>query len=395
MEERAFIIFGGARLPWIYPLGAELARLASTTLVELRVSASPMHQEVVWPFDDQPEGLERLSWNYPPGFSGALSLLFTRVIRQRLDKIVRALREKVGASPYIIVPDPSLGKYLSNSQQRRLVYLNYDDYAALEKDGIRRQDCPERRIVQSADTILCSSRHQSLSFKQEFHNKASSIFYLPHGVHESFINPALDRPPAKNTVCAIGGVTPRYDWKLIKEVVCALPDAEFVFAGEIGLPKEAPQRELWAARIQDVLELPNVKHVSGLRHRETAPLYWGSSVNWMPYDSGMRFVEGSCPLKLTDGLASGRPVISAEVPECRLYPEWVSVYRDAKEAVALISEALKTSGTQGSLQREHAQIQFARNNTWAARARRVVEILDGQTAAARTGASPAARILEV
>lgn len=392
MAERTFIVFGGARLPWIYPLGAELARLARTTMVELRVSASPIPRGVAWPFEDDPADLERVSWNVPPGFSGRLSFLFTRLIRQRVAKLIHTHQEKSGAAPYVIVSDPTLGKYLSDSQQERLVYLNYDDYLAHERDGVRRADCLERRIVERADTILCSSRHQSLSFKREFANQADSVFHLPHGVHESFVNPAIERRPSVDTVCAVGGLTARYDWQLIETVVRALPNTEFTFAGEIGAANEGPRRELWGDRMQDVLRLPNVRHARGLRHRETAPLYWNSAVNWMPYASGTRFVEGSCPLKLTDGLASGRSVVSAELPECRLYPEWVSVYGDADEAVTQIAEALRTSSSAESLARERAQIQFARNNTWAKRASRLAEILARQRevpcSAARSEARP-------
>jgi len=125
-----------------------------------------------------------------------------------------------------------------------------------------------------------------------------------------------------------------------------------------------------------VLARPNVTHTTGLRHQDTASIYWSASLNWMPYDPDLPFVKACCPLKLTDGLASGRPIVSADVPEARRYPDWIRVYGTADEVVALISTAMNTSNTDEARRLSEAQLSLARKNTWAVRARRFADTLE-------------------
>jgi len=113
-----------------------------------------------------------------------------------------------------------------------------------------------------------------------------------------------------------------------------------------------------------VLGLLNVTHTTGLRHQDTASIYWSASLNWMPYDPALPFVKACWRLKLTDGLASGRPIVSADVPEARRYPDWIRVYGMADEAVALISTAMNTSNTDEARRLSEAQLSLARKHTW-------------------------------
>jgi glycosyltransferase involved in cell wall biosynthesis len=177
-------------------------------------------------------------------------------------------------------------------------------------------------------------------------------------------------------------LTPRYDWELIAEVVSLLPNVEFMFVGKVvdtaGVIDYRPgERTNWIPHLRDVLSMSNVSHADRSDHHEALPYYWQSGASWMPYDPTHPFVQASCPLKLMDGLACGRPVISADVPECRLYPQWIKLYENAERAAALLSESLD-SPTGGKPQpRFFEQIEFARHHTWTSRARRLVEILEG------------------
>ena len=154
-----------------------------------------------------------------------------------------------------------------------------------------------------------------------------------------------------------------------------MTEISFLFVGDIYTETISGQKPEWKFYMDEVLKLPNVKHLSGLKHRQTPPFYWQSAVNWMPYKASLPFVKACCPLKIPDGLASGHQIISADVPECRLYPEWVSIYQNADEAVALITSAVENAETLEARKRRYAQIEFARKNTWTERAKRLVEIL--------------------
>jgi glycosyltransferase involved in cell wall biosynthesis len=370
MTSQSFIILGGAELPWIYPLGLALNELGKTTIIRLGASTSIRPPPVNWPFAKVPLNFQRLSWNYPPGFNGTFSSLFTWLIRARFRNVIENHYKAVGEEPFVITPYPQFFKYVGKSDPSRLIYLNYDDLAVAGKTGEYTYLAAENKLAQQAGTIFCCSQFQTMEFRSRFKDKSDRIFHSPHGINPSFINPEPLSEPKPNTICIMGALSSRYDWSLIYQVVKKLPSFQFSFIGNIDKEIERSSQEEWAKSLKATLYLPNVSHVKGLPYRDTASYYWQSTVNWMPYRSDLRFVQASCPLKLMDGLASGRPIISADVPECRLYAPWVKIYQTVDEAVALLVSASEDSGSQ-----RLAQVQFAANNTWGARAEKIIQHL--------------------
>ena len=123
--------------------------------------------------------------------------------------------------------------------------------------------------------------------------------------------------------------------------------------------------------LEATLSLSNVKHVDGLNYGEMAKYCKRSAVNWMPYDVSFEFNKSCCPLKLMDGIACGRAIVSADIPECRLYPDWIKIYGSADEAVKLLTDAIEQPKYCNS-----KQIEFAKSNTWQARAEKIIEVID-------------------
>lgn len=374
MKGRALIFLGGAELPWIYPLGVELARLMPTLLLRVGASWSLRRPAVSWPFDDHPPGLMTEAWTYPPGFNGRLGPLFTTLVRARVRAARQMMAKRFGARASVVISDPKFEKYSRDLEEDSCIYLNYDDYST-HGPGSRAESPFERQLVQRSGTVFCASQYQCQAFKERFSDKVGSVFHLPHGVHDSFVNPSPTEVSTR-TVATVGSLTARYSWKLIGEVVDRLPDVRFVFAGEVVRGNIGGRDERWEERMVGVLGRPNVTQTTGLRHRDTASIYWSASLNWMPYEPGLPFVNACCPLKLTDGLASGRPIVSADIPESRLYPEWIRIYRGVDEAVAHISDVMNTSNTDEARRLSEAQLRFARENTWAARARLFADTLE-------------------
>jgi len=151
-------------------------------------------------------------------------------------------------------------------------------------------------------------------------------------------------------------------------VTATLTDVQFTFAGDIEAKGIGSEHEGWRQHLERTLGRDHVIHQSGLPHRDTAPLYWRSAVNWMPYRPTLPFVRACSPLKLTDGLASGRPILSADVPKCRRYPEWVTTYEGAAEASARLSMLLDEADTPRAAEHRANQIGAARRQTCSARA---------------------------
>ena len=93
--------------------------------------------------------------------------------------------------------------------------------------------------------------------------------------------------------------------------------------------------------------------------------YWDFDIFWIPYATDHAFNQAACPTKIMDGLASGRPVISTDIPECRLYPEWITVVQSADEAISAI-RCLLGRPPDGEMARH--QVDFARRHLWSRRA---------------------------
>ena len=80
-----------------------------------------------------------------------------------------------------------------------------------------------------------------------------------------------------------------------------------------------------------------------------------------------------------DGLASGRHMISPDIPECRLYPDWISIYHSPAEAVGLIQGFISDLEKETESVRIKMQIAFARSNTWSKRAEQLLAMLKAQS----------------
>jgi len=361
----SFLVLGTG-LPFEGHLAGALASHGPTGWVELGVSRRRSGETDV-------SAAPPLVWRYPPGFNGSLAAAFTPFVRARLDRERRRLRTAAG-SPTLITAYARFAPYVTRLRRAEVVYYNQDDNARWQ-DGHRVELECEARLAASAGTLVCASRYQADRFRERFPDRAGDVFHLPHGVPEAAINLDPAGPGAGRVVAIAGTLSGRYDWALIDDVVSSLPDVRFVFVGDISLDDSG--REGWQDRMRGVLARRNVDRLplpAGGDEARARPLWNGAAV-WLPYDMTLPFNVASCPLKLFTGLGSGRPIVSAAVPECRLYPEWVQVYEDAGEAAALLRRALDAAASPAAAARAAAQVAFARTETWDTRAARLVGIL--------------------
>ena len=323
-----------------------------------------------WSYDDPEKYTKRITWSYPAGFASKLKLAFEPFIKYRLNKLVSDLHKKTGSHPFIIIDSPWSYPYTVDIDPDYLIYLNYDNFFVNCEDSLI-----EERLIKHAGTILCSSTSQTSSFKNDYQIRKNDIFYFPHGAHDSFINP-LNSVVDEKLVCIVGALSARYDWNLIKKVVKKMPDIKFLFVGDIDKGDHVDKFDFWMNDCKIILSLPNVEWISNLKHSQSFIYYWKSVVNWMPYDSNLKFVKSCSPLKLVDGIASGNSVISSEVPECMNYPDWVSIYQNSDEAEKLIYASIKMVNTPDYLNYKYRQLNFSIKNNWKSRAESICNIID-------------------
>ena len=124
-----------------------------------------------------------------------------------------------------------------------------------------------------------------------------------------------------------------------------LPDVEFVFVGYSNVSGGGGRRPDWREERDEVLSLPNVRQVAAVAQDKVPQHYWSFALTWIPYAVDHEFNYASCPTKIMDGLASGRPVLSTDIPECRLYRRMDRDFRYPEQAAEVISRQLARLGT--------------------------------------------------
>jgi hypothetical protein len=204
--------------------------------------------------------------------------------------------------------------------------------------------------------------------------KASRIHHYPHGFVNNYLNPHPENPPQPMTVGYVGNLGDRLDWQLIYQIIKACPEVTFVFVG--GLDEQIMvEQGNWQATRQAVLALPNVRHIGRVPSDEVAKYYWSFAVNWIPYVVEHPFNQAACPTKIMDGIASGHPILSTDIPECRLYPEWIRIFGSVEDAIALIHQQLAFIEKPEAQDRSLKQLNFAHQHTWQRRSQTLENLL--------------------
>lgn len=292
--------------------------------------------------------------------------------------MVRRALQKLPITPmaqtWIISPYPWFVTWLRDPDAT-LLYFNLDDYPQYQPGRTATILRKEEEMVRRSALTICLSQHQVETFRSRFPERDKLIRHFPLGVIEPLLNPRPDIVSEKDTVGYVGNLIDRIDWRLVREVSEALPRVEFIFVGSLEGFGGGGKRPDWRTERDAALAMPNVRHIEKVAQDQVSGYYWDFSINWIPYAIDHAFNEASCPTKIMDGMASGRPMLSTAIPECRLYPEWITIVRSASDAVTKISELLASRTSEHALEHARAQVKFARGQTWVARAEKLEDWL--------------------
>jgi glycosyltransferase involved in cell wall biosynthesis len=372
VSEAERFLFPSANTPWVYALAENLAQQGNpsyaVTVYDWRTKRifNPK-----WPARPCPEALKRAAWTYPPGFMGRLEPLFRPFLKARWGS---ALRELGSAAPWVVNPYPWLVESFRGLAPGRMIYFNLDDYQLYRPERTELVTREEDELVGRSELILCLAQTQVAAFQRRYPAKADRVRHLPLAAVEPFLNPAPEGGFRENTVGYIGNLIDRVDWKLVLAVAKRMPETEFVFVGYSNVSSGGGQHPGWELVRDEVLKLPNVRQIPTVPQSEVGKHYWSFAVTWIPYATDHIFNAASCPTKIMDGMASGRPVLSTDIPECRLYPEWITIFHSVDEAVELIRRELASVRGPDAAGKSKRQVQYvASSHTYKERARRVQE----------------------
>ncbi|GAB1542308.1 glycosyltransferase family 1 protein [Scytonema sp. NUACC21] len=355
-------LFLAANNPWTYGLIEALAQKHAIHANEFYDWQTYSFVQPAWPNRTPPPSLTRSMKVLPTGYAGKLEKFFRFYLQQLVQKWCQQLKHISGEYPWVVAPYPHLTPWVRKVPSERLIYYNFDDYLLAQPH--RKEQ--ERELIERATITLCASYYQFMSFQKRYPHRASCIHYYPHGVVDYFLNPQPEKPPEPMTVGYVGNLITRVDWQLVYKVAQACPEVTFVFVGRVDY-QNINYQEDWQAARAAVLALPNVRHIQEVPNEQVAQYYWSFTINWIPYTLEDRFNVASCPTKIMDGIASGRSILSTDIPECRLYPEWITIFHSTEDAIAQIRKHLALSDKPEAYDKRLKQMEFAHQHTWQAR----------------------------
>ncbi len=373
MRRSESFLFLAANTRWVYALAEALAREAPVHVTRMYDWRTYWSNQPSWPEPD-PAGvlnLERTQRVLPTGYAGRLEWLARPFMRWMIDGWRQELREEGGEKPVVVAPYPYLAPWVRSVPKDRLVYYNLDAYRLYRPKRANWIREREDELVERAGLTICLAQTQVEALKDRHPAQAGKIEHFPLGVLASFLNPHPDRDPDPKTVGYVGNLTDRIDWRLVRSVVEECSDLQFVFAGGLDEVETGGEKSGWRKHRAAAFQQPNVEHLGRIPQDDVTELYWNCAVNWIPYDTDHPFNRAACPTKIMDSIASGRPVVSTSVPECTLYPQWITISDRPDE----LAQILRRKADGASSHSPRRQVEFAEEHTWEHRSQTLRRLL--------------------
>ena len=363
-------LFLHADTPWVYTLAERLAARHAVHAVQFSDWLVYWRQEPSWPSNGHADAMRRTMKVLPPGYAGRFAGLARPFLRRTVDGWRTDLRRKRGSEPWVVVCYPYAAPWVRHVPEDKLIYYNLDEYTLYRPERADRIREQEAELVERAAHTICLSQYQVEALGERYPAHADRISHFPLGVRDSFLHPTPEAAPDPDTVVYVGNVGARVDWGLVAAVVEQCPELMFKIVG--GPIEEEPSTD-WERERARVLRQSNVEHPGRVPQDDVPRYYQSRAVNWIPYDLDHPFNRASCPTKIMDGIASGRPVVSTSVPECTHYPEWITIADEPGET----AEVLQAQAAPGAHDSERArrQVAFAREHTWERRAKTFESLL--------------------
>jgi teichuronic acid biosynthesis glycosyltransferase TuaH len=353
-----------ANTPWVYALGESLAAHGPVTAMRFYDWSNQRRLKPEWP--ETVSAVRRVPVAMPPGYAGTLEPLFRPLMRFLVERERSRLRHLTGVDPIVICPYPYLEPWVRQIPARDRVYYNLDDYVFYDPPRAARIRALEGAMIVNSRLTLCLSAHEVRRLSGAHPSHADRIRHFPLGVTGAFLNPSPETAPLPKSVGYVGSMTGRVDWPFVVAVAKRLPDVTFYFVGRVD--REGGD-EAWRKARAAALALDNLVAVGEVPQAHVCEHYWRYAMNWMPYDAAHAFNIASCPTKIMDALASGRPFLSTDIPEPRLYPDRIRIARDADDAATAIRTAMAATDHDA-----RGQVAFAARNTWSERAKHFLEL---------------------
>jgi hypothetical protein len=273
------------------------------------------------------------------------------IVLLRMQIIVASLLAGV-RNPIVISAIPTSNLIIDYIKHSLHVYFLKDNFSEYYEEmqfvNVVQND-HELRI--KADCVICSS----IGFYNELTQKRRHVYYVPHGVHESFLNvngapePEQFRNIPEPRITYWGQLETQLNEDLVEALAKKRPDWNLVFIG----PKthEYPRIE----------SIPNVHFLAPVPIDELGVIGKYSQVLSIPWkENGWSLY--SCPIKLREYFTTGKPVVTIPIIEIQnLYDDITYRASTVQDWVQSIDLALNENDS-GQSAKRHAIAAHYDNN---------------------------------
>lgn len=190
---------------------------------------------------------------------------------------------------------------------------------------------------------------------------ARRIYYLPNAADVGHFNKACDpdtpvpeeveRLP-RPRLCFVGVIQEWVDTELLARVARERPEWSLVLIGPV-----AP-----GVALHGLDKMPNVFFL-GRKSKEVLPGYLKGCEVCLNVFRASALTANVSPLKFYEYLASGRPVVSTEMPAVREFADVIETAADARGFIAAVEKALAGENAE----RREKRLARAREHSWEAR----------------------------
>ena len=255
--------------------------------------------------------------------------------------------------------------YLEHLDAERVVYHAYDLFDC-QPGWTAKLEAAERELLRRADLVLAPSQ----ALADELAKKVDRpIHVLLNAADVPAFLAAARAPAADPTDLAaiarprigyVGSLHPQVDYQLLRAVAEQRPSYHWVLVG----PRLRQEDYVGDPDFQALLGMSNV-HMLGAKDHDEIPAYTvNMDVNVMIYRSTeTSWTRVAYPLKLHEYLASGRPIVTMDLPMLRPLSHVIRFARGVDEWLAALDEAVHSGGTGTPALRQSA----AAGHSWDAR----------------------------
>ena len=317
------LLLRGHRITWVNTIGTRRPSLNFETVVR---GAEKMRQ---WCFQRRKPSMHLSPTVLAPIMWPSLHHTWERRFNARiLEAQLRGPIGKLNGLPIVVTKVPLPPALVERLPAERWIYYNVDhvsEWPGCDREALFEM---ENAIIQKADSIIVAN--QQLQNRIRTHGRESTV--LTHGVDlDLWQSPVTDLqlPDYERPLMVFWGlIDQRLDVEFIRHLGQTLKTGTILLTG----PKQSPH--------PDLLQCPRVHYHRAIDYLDLPALGSKADVLIMPYlrNDVTHYMQ---PVKLTEYMATGKPVVSSSIPAAVAWDDCISVADSKEEFVALVMQLIQ------------------------------------------------------